>query len=165
MAFPSDGSNPPVRVAGPKDIPHLVRHHLLMFDEIWDLKGEAIDPAARDAVGKEYREKLAREFTTGTCVAWVVEVKGAVAASGAVSILPYVPVPHDPESRIAILHSIYTEKGYRRRQFARRITDAAAGYCRDQGVHRMYLFASTDGQKVYEQAGFSPVPNMMMRLL
>jgi GNAT superfamily N-acetyltransferase len=136
-----------------------------MFDEIWDLKGETIDPAAREAVGKEYQKKLVREFATGTCVAWVVEVQGAVVASGAVSILPYVPVPHDPGSRIAVLHSIYTEKGYRRRQYARRITDAAAEYCRKQGIRRMYLFASSAGQQVYEKAGFAMVPNMMMRLL
>lgn len=133
-----------------------------MFEEIREKSGNSLDPAVLFAIGNEYATKLTREIPTGACVAWVIQAGDRVVSSGAISIVSYVPVPHDPSSQIAFLHSIYTEKEYRHRHFACRITQAAAEYCRNRGILRLYLFASDAGRPVYEKAGFEPVPNLMM---
>ena len=153
-----------LRIASPEDIPFLVNHHREMFEEIREKTGNPSDPPALAALENEYTGKLARELPAGACIAWVVYIGDHLVASGAISIVSYVPVPHDLSSRIAFLHSIYTEPEYRHRHYARRITQAAADFCRDQKIRRLYLFASDAGRPVYEKSGFVPVPNMMLLL-
>ena len=164
MKDPAGNDEGYLRIAIPEDIPLLGSHHRKMFEEIQERTGNPVDLSAMEALEKEYAGKLARELPSGICAAWVVETGNRIVSSGAVSIVSYVPVPHDLSSRIAFLHSIYTEKEFRDRHFAHRITRAAAGYCRDHGVKRLYLFASDAGRPVYEKAGFCPVPNTMLLL-
>jgi len=153
-----------IRVATEEDIPWLARHHRMMFEEIQESNGTVPDPGVMALLEKEYAAKLAREFKSGTCISWVAVKGDRIVASGAVSILQYVPVPHDLSCPVAFLHSVYTEKEYRRRDHATRIARKAADFCRDQGIKRLYLFASTAGTRVYEKTGFVPVPNMMLLL-
>jgi len=150
-----------IRFATAGDIPLLEMHHRIMFEEIRKKSGNPEDPAVLGIVGIEYAKKLVREIPSGDCVAWILQLGDRAVASGAVSIVSYVPVPHDPHSRIAFLHSIFTEQEYRNRRFASRITQAAADYCRSQGIRRLYLFASDAGRPLYEKTGFFPVPNVM----
>jgi GNAT superfamily N-acetyltransferase len=155
---------PGVRPATRDDIPVLAIHHRKMFEEIREKSGNPLDLSVLPALERAYAEKLRAELGSGACVAWVVEAEGRVVASGAVSTMSYVPVPHDLSLRIAFLHSIYTEPGYRNRGFARRITLEATGFCKKNGIRRLYLFASGAGRPVYEKNGFVPVPNMMLLL-
>ncbi|WP_292418980.1 GNAT family N-acetyltransferase [Methanoregula sp.] len=153
-----------IRVATEEDIPRLACHHRLMFEEIQESTGTAPDPAVMAVLEKEYAAKLAREFKSGTCISWVAVDGDRIVASGAVSILQYVPVPHDLSCQVAFLHSVYTEKEYRHQHYASRITREAADFCRDRGIKRLYLFASNAGIPMYEKIGFVPVPNMMLLL-
>jgi GNAT superfamily N-acetyltransferase len=154
-----------IRIATPWDIPFLTRHHRMMFEEIQRNKTQVTDPFTLITMEKEYAEKLVRDLTNGTCCAWIGEIGSIPVSSGAVSIMSYVPVPHDLSSRIAFLHSVYTEPEYRHLHFARWITCAEMDYCRDHGIKRLYLFASDAGTPLYEKAGFVSVPNMMVRFL
>lgn len=153
-----------LRVATPGDISHLAKHHRMMFEEIGEKRGIPTDPSALASLEQEYAKKLAREFESGTCISWVIQAGDRIVSSGAISILSYVPVPHDPTLRVAFLHSVYTEYEYRHRHYAREITQEAADYWRKQGIRRLYLFASDAGRPVYETIGFVPVPNMMLLL-
>jgi len=153
-----------IRVANEEDIPWLARHHRLMFEEIQESNGSAPDPAVMVVLEKEYAAKLACEFKFGTCISWVAVTNDRIVASGAISIMQYVPVPHDLSCRVAFLHSVYTEKEHRHRQHATRIARKAADFCRDRGIKRLYLFASNAGTPIYEKTGFVPVPNMMLFL-
>ncbi|OPX63369.1 MULTISPECIES: GNAT family N-acetyltransferase [unclassified Methanoregula] len=162
MTLPAADDEGCVRLATPGDIPLLETHHRIMFEEIRRKSGDAADPAVLGVVGIEYAKKLAREIPAGDCVAWILQIGDRGVSSGAISIVSYVPVPHDPHSRIAFLHSIYTEEEYRHRHFACRITQAAADYCRTLGIRRMYVFTNDAGRPVYTRTGFVPVPNMMI---
>jgi len=164
MYDPAGDNEGYLRIATPEDIPFLVNHHRKMFEEIREKTGNRVDLSILAALENEYSVKLVREIPSGACIAWVMLVGDRIVSSGAVSIISYVPVPHDLSSTIAFLHSVYTEKEYRHRHCARRITQAAAGYCRDRGIRRLYLFASDAGRPVYEKAGFVPVPNTMLLL-
>jgi GNAT superfamily N-acetyltransferase len=153
-----------IRIAVGEDIPHLARHHRMMFEEIREQSGTPADPSVLAVLEKEYAEKLGREFRSGTCISWVADLGNRIVSSGAISIVSYVPVPHDLSCRIAFLHSVYTEKDFRHQHHAHNITKQAADYCRNQGIRRMYLFASDAGRPLYEKSGFVPVPNMMQLL-
>lgn len=164
MNQPASNKEVCLRVATPDDITVLAKHHRMMFEEIWEIKGIPTDPSGLASLEKEYAKKLTNEFKSGTCSSWVVQIGDQIVSSGAISIVVYVPVPHDLSPRIAFLHSIYTEKEYRHQHYARDITQEAANYCRSQGIKRLYLFASDAGRPMYENVGFEPVPNMMMLL-
>jgi len=141
-----------------EDIPILVKHHRMMFEEIWTLKGLDYDISNLDKI---YAEKLQKQLRNNTCKAWLIEDISKIIASGAVSVISMVPVPDDPSDRVAYLHSIYTEKGYRNRGFACRITETAIHYCKSQGIRRMTLNTSDAGRSVYEKAGFEAADNVM----
>lgn len=158
------GGESGIRVATEEDIPWLARHHRLMFEEILVGNGIVADPGVMALLEKEYAAKLAREFKSGTCTSWVAVKGDRIVASGAVSILQYVPVPHDLSCQVAYLHSVYTAQEYRNQHHATRIARVAADFCSKRGIKRLYLFASTAGTPVYEKAGFVPVPNMMQLL-
>jgi GNAT superfamily N-acetyltransferase len=155
---------PRIRIATQDDIPLLARHHRMMFEEIWEQGSKPFDPQAMSVLEQEYTAKLSSEFTSGSCRAWVVQESDRIVSSGAVSIVPYVPTPLDPQIPIAFLHSIYTEKEFRHQHHARRITEEASEYCRNRGIKRLYLFASDAGRPLYASLGFTPVPNMMLLL-
>ena len=153
-----------MRIATPDDILLLAKHHRMMFEEIWERNGIPTDKSGLALLEKEYVKKLTNEFKSGTCISWVVQIGNQIVSSGAISIVLYVPVPHDLSPQIAFLHSVYTEKEYRHQHYARDITQEAANYCRNLGIKRLYLFASDAGRPLYENIGFVPVPNMMMLL-
>jgi GNAT superfamily N-acetyltransferase len=153
-----------MRIAVQDDIPALSRHHRLMFEEIQKTAGVPTNPPDMAGLEKGYAEKLSREFASGSCISWVVKIGSRIVSSGGLSMVSYVPVPHDLSVRIAFLHSIYTEEKYRNKGYAGQIVGEAARYCREQGIRRTYLFASGDGRPVYEKAGFVPVPNTMLLL-
>ncbi|MDM8550454.1 GNAT family N-acetyltransferase [Desulfobacterales bacterium HSG2] len=150
-----------IQEAGFEDIPILVRHHRLMFEEIWTLKGLDYDISKLEEMDNAYAKKLQKQLTNNTSKAWFIEDISKIIASGAVSIISMVPVPDDPSDRVAYLHSIYTERGYRNRGFARRIAETAIHYCKSQGIRRMILNASDAGRPVYEKTGFRAADNVM----
>jgi len=156
---------PAVAQAGDVDIPTLARHHRLMFEEIWAKKGFPYTEENMQALSEEYIRKLREGFRAGDCRAWVVRTGDRIVASGAVSLVTYVPVPYDPSCRIAFVHSIYTEKEDRHRGYADGVVKAALQFCKDKGIHRVYLFASEDGRPVYVKNGFGPVDNTMLAFL
>ena len=154
----------PLREAASGDIPKLARHHREMFEEVWQAIGKAVESAKADMLEEAYSRKLGAQLNN-SCKAWVIEHKGDIFASGAISIVSYVPTPLDPNSDVAYLHSMFTDKGYRGRRCASRIIEQALDYCRARGIKRVMLFASDAGRPLYEHVGFSPVPNMMRLIL
>ncbi len=154
-----------LREAFIRDISALAKHHRSMFEEIWAQKGEPINAVKARDIEKAYAQKLESEMDGGICKAWVVESKGVIVSSGAITFVSFVPTPYDLSSKIAYLHSIFTEKSYRNKKCAQRIVHTAIKYCSDQGVNRMILTASNAGKPIYEKIGFHSTPDMMRLLI
>jgi GNAT superfamily N-acetyltransferase len=151
----------PLRQARLDDIPTLVSHHRRMFEEILTARNEPFTVSQLESMDKAYAEKLQIQLANGICTAWIIEDKNRIIASGAVSLMTTVPVPADPSCQAAYLHSIYTDKDYRRKGLAHRITETAVRYCKSQGIRRMQLNASDAGCPVYEAIGFRTADNAM----
>lgn len=154
----------PLRAATQADIPVLVRHRRLMFEEMAVMAGGAPDPRALDAMDAAYARHAQHHLGAGTLLAWVAEDSGRVVASGAVSIYPLPPRPDNLTERSALLHSVYTEPGYRRRGLARRIVKAAILACRENGLPILSLHASDAGKALYESLGFELTSEMGLHI-
>lgn len=150
-----------IRQADTDDIPVLVSHHHLMCEEIEASHSDDQEISKGEEMDVAYTEKLQAQLVSGSCRAWVVEYKQRIVASGAVSIVMLVPVPRDPGGRIAHIHSIFTDRGYRRRGFAQRIMRELIDFCKSQRIRRIQLRASDDGRPLYEKLGFKPAKGIM----
>ncbi len=150
-----------LRKGNTEDIPILAIHHRLMFEEIWESKGENIDISKFIEIEKIYTEKLRQQIEDGSCQAWVIENENKIAASGAISIVKMVPTPDDLSCEVAYLHSMYTERIYRNKKCARRIIEKAIQYCKSSGIKRILLNASEAGRPVYQKIGFRQAEDVM----
>jgi predicted GNAT family acetyltransferase len=155
----------PLREATERDIPQLGRHHRKMFEEIWEKKGENIHIAVCKEIEEAYEQKLMQEFRSGGCKAWVIENKNKIIASGAITIVSFVPTPIDLSYRVAYLHSMYTERGYRNNNFANFIIKMATQDCKANGIKRIILNASEAGRPIYEKIGFCSAREMMRLII
>ena len=129
-----------------------------MFEEIWEKKGQPIDNSAGNEIEQAYSLKLAAELQAGSCRSWLIEKGEQVVASGAITIVSLVPTPNDLSTRVAYLHSMYTEPERRGKNLASRIVRTALAYCKANGVRRVILNASEAGKPIYEKIGFSSSP-------
>ncbi len=150
-----------MREASKMDIPFMAAHHRKMFEEIWEEKGRQIDPASARELENAYTQKLEADLQSGTCRAWVIEDRKTVVSSGAITVVCLVPVPSDLSSKVAYVHSMYTEKSHRNRKCAQRIIYNMIAYCKSAGIKRIQLHASDAGQPVYQKLGFQPAPDTM----
>jgi GNAT superfamily N-acetyltransferase len=91
----------------------------------------------------------------------VIENGDQIVASGGITIVSFVPTPNDLNSRVAYLHSMYSEKAYRNKNFANRIVKEALQYCKANEIKRVILTASQAGKPIYEKIGFASSPETM----
>jgi N-acetylglutamate synthase-like GNAT family acetyltransferase len=154
-----------LREATERDIPQLGIHHRKMFEEIWEKKGESIDISVCKGIEKAYRQKLKQELIDGSCKAWVIENENRIIASGAITIVSFVPTPKDLSNSVGYLHSVYTERKNRNNNFANLIIKKAIQYCRNNGIRRVFLNASEAGRPIYEKVGFHSAPEIMRLMI
>jgi len=150
-----------LREASANDISVMAVHHRKMFAEIWERNGEYLEALKAEEVEKAYIKKLETEMASGICKAWVIEDKGEIVSSGAITLISLVPNPSDLSCRVAYLHSMYTEKTHRNKKYAQRIIYNVIEDCKSKGIRRILLNASEEGKPVYQKIGFRSAPDAM----
>lgn len=153
-----------LREATLADVPALVNHRRRMFEDMDARRGRRYEAVDLDAMDAAYARQLQVELAEGSLRAWVVEADGQIVAGGAVLFREWLPRPNDVTRRLAYLHSVYTVPEHRRHGLARCIVQAAIEACRAQGVRRLMLHASEEGQPLYESLGFLPTNEMRLVL-
>ena len=122
-------------------------------------------PGDADALEQAVHRYIERAMPEGTFYAWVVEADGAVVAGGGIQLRTLMPRPGyvggEPE---ALVVSMWTEPGHRRRGLGRRVLEAMLDWCRARGIRRLTLHASADGRPLYETFGFAPTNEMRLEL-
>ena len=114
--------------------------------------------AMGDAPTDEWRQRcdlaFARRLGTDTFVAFVVEEQAAVVSGGAGWLEEHLPAPYQLDGRRGVIASMSTDPEHRRRGHGRQVMMALMGWFEEQGVPRVDLRATPDGQPLYESFGF-----------
>lgn len=143
-----------VRTARAEDIPVLVRSRVRMLEDMAVHGGTVLDPALSIRIAQESTTL----FTAGwdqEHFGWVCDVDGAAVASAMVTLQPWLPHPRYPGGVRPYFHSVHTDPGHRGRGIARRLTEAAITWAREQGFTYFVLHASEQGRPIYERLGFT----------
>ena len=97
----------------------------------------------------------------GTFVSWVALDQEKIIATSGVSFVEKPPYYSCPSGKIALLSSMYTDPGYRRKRIAkellRRISEEAKAY----GCGVIQITASDQGVLLYADFGFVKNKNFM----
>ena len=150
-----------LRPAVMSDVPVLVRHRRLMFEDMARLRSQTVALAQFDAMDLAYNRYVARSLGT-SLFAWLIEVDREAVASGAVVMLDLLPHYRNISGRTPYLHSVYTAAGFRRKGYARRIVERAILYCKQQGYQTLRLHASEEGRPLYTSLGFRDTNEMRL---
>lgn len=139
------------------DIPVLVRLRRMMFEAM-----NAGNLAKLDAAEPTWAAYFAEAIPTQTFHGWLaVTPEGEPVSTCGVVIDRHPPTPDNLSGRVGYVMNVVTIPAYRRRGLARRVMRVALQWLEEQGVQRVTLHATEEGQFLYESLGFEPVPNEM----
>ncbi len=150
-----------LREATTDDIPTLVRHNSMMFEETITLQGEKKDNSKFTIMNQSYDKKLHDELGKSSFRAWIIERNNKPVASGSVSICSMVSSPDDPSYLRGYIHSVYTETSDRRKGLSVKIIQEIKKYCHQRGINHIFLRSTDSGKHLYESAGFKPLESVM----
>ncbi|SNY60206.1 Ribosomal protein S18 acetylase RimI [Paractinoplanes atraurantiacus] len=149
------------RQAVPGDAAELVRLRAVMlrsFD-----RGTSWDDDWREPARQTLVKKLSEPEPVLT--AFVVDrAGGGLAACAVGTIEQRLGGPGDPAGRMGYVFSVVTDPDERRRGHSRACLTALIAWFRAQGIHRVDLRASSDGEPLYESLGFRRTADPAMRL-
>ncbi|MFI5772158.1 GNAT family N-acetyltransferase [Streptomyces sp. NPDC051658] len=152
-----------VRQAVEDDIAELVRLRAMLFE---NLGGDFFAPASGgndwlDVLAVVLKEQLAADAVH----ILVVEGGSGLAACGIGTIEQRLPGPHLRNGRIGQVIGVVTDPAYRRLGHSRSIMQGLLDWFRESDVARVDLYASTGGEPLYRELGFTnhPDPSLYWR--
>jgi GNAT superfamily N-acetyltransferase len=114
--------------------------------------------AMGDQPTDEWRERCEAAFTrrlgTDTFVAFVVEDGGGIVSGGAGWLEEHLPAPYQLDGRRGLIASMSTDPAHQRKGYGRQVMTALMGWFEEQGIPRVDLRATPDGQPLYASFGF-----------
>jgi ribosomal protein S18 acetylase RimI-like enzyme len=148
MPDAADLSHAPRR-AVPDDAGELVRLRAVMFEAM----GVDVQATAwRDACERDLGTRLA---AGGDVAGFVVEKPTGGLASCALGIIRMsLPGPSWPDGRVGYLLNVATDPANRRRGHARAVVEALVQWFDEEGISRVDLFATPEGDGLYRELGF-----------
>jgi GNAT superfamily N-acetyltransferase len=147
------------RPAGPADADELIRLRAVMLHSLnrsgWD--DDWREPA---------RHTLIERLGSPAMAAFVVDRPDAtgLAACAIGTVETRLGSPGDPAGRIGCVFSVATDEAWRRRGFSRACLTALLAWFREEGIRRVDLRASPEGEPLYRSLGFVRTPDPAMRL-
>ncbi|MBN1287350.1 MAG: GNAT family N-acetyltransferase [Anaerolineae bacterium] len=150
-----------IRKATKEDIPDIVRLRRAMFEAM----GET-DPAKLDAVSRASAHLLACDLEAGGVHIWLAVTESDwPVASGGLTVDRHLPAPNNPSGRIAYIMNMFTHGDYRRQGVARKLMQTMLQWINEQGITKVALHASEDGETLYRMLGFKPSNEMQLDLV
>ncbi|MEV5411569.1 GNAT family N-acetyltransferase [Thermopolyspora sp. NPDC052614] len=143
-----------VRTATIDDIPELVRlREVLAARMSADANGYPAVAGWQDSYARSLRERLGAPDVA----VFVIDRPegGGLAACGMGFIYERFPGPVLLDGRFGYVLGMATDPEFRRRGYGRAIMEALLGWYRDNGVRRVDLHATSDGEPLYREYGFT----------
>ncbi|MCX5244228.1 GNAT family N-acetyltransferase [Streptomyces sp. NBC_00201] len=148
-----------VRQAVEYDLVELLRLRALLFE---DLGGDFFAPASADDGWLDALAVVLKEQLTADTVRILVvdgHGDGGLAACGIGTIEQRLPGPHLGNGRIGQVIGVVTDPAHRRRGHSRAVMRALLDWFRERDVARVDLHASTEGEPLYRDLGFTAHPD------
>lgn len=151
---------PKVRPATLDDIAELVRLRAALAVAL------APDAAEPPPDGTGWRETcaamLAEQLADDAARTVVIDGETGLAACGMGVIDRRLPTPYHPDGRTGYIFGIYTEPVYRRRGYARAITEELLRWFDERGLRRVNLITTPAGLPLYRSLGFRDHPDRFL---
>ncbi|GHO69646.1 hypothetical protein KSC_085380 [Ktedonobacter sp. SOSP1-52] len=141
---------PTLRKATTEDLEDLVRLRLDFLRETRKVKDEAIFSALEGECRRYFLAKIADE----SYHSWVAEAEGEIVACGGLIFIEKPPSPRHFSGKEALILNMYTTPTWRKHGLATRILQDILAFIKTTNAHRICLYATQDGQPVYEKLGF-----------
>lgn len=148
-----------LRPAGVDDLDLILDQRREMFREMGGEYERRLD--AFERASREYFESALRD---GSYYGLVGELNGEVIAGGGILIAAWPGSPLNFEARRAWILNIYVEPRFRRRGYARVMTQSLIEWCKARGFQSVALHTSDYGRSLYESLGFRSTNEMRLRL-
>lgn len=139
-----------LRKAITADLEALVRLRLEFLRETRKVEDQAIFSAVEEECRRYFLEKIADE----TYHSWIVEAEGEIVSCGGFIFIEKPPSPRHLSGKEALILNMYTVPAWRKHGLATRILQDMLAYIKTTTAHRVWLYATQDGQPVYEKLGF-----------
>ena len=130
----------------------------LLFDEMYPPPATAWKEHARDWFASHVDD------STSTLLS-VIDVQGSIVAAAIGTVELGVPNPQCPRGRIVRLANVITLPGHRGRGYATELVRNVITWAEVVGADRIDLSATPDGQRIYEQLGFTLTSAPRMKLV
>lgn len=155
---PMTAAAPLPRDARPEDIEQLLPLWASLFDQEPPLLDTWVDHA-RAWFGMTVGARETAAFP-------VIDIDGRVVACAIGTLETGAPNPHSPRGRTARLSNVVTLPEHRGRGFGTALVDAVIEWARRIDADRVDLSATSQGQRIYERAGFrlTSAPRMKLPL-
>jgi GNAT superfamily N-acetyltransferase len=148
----------------PKDMPTLIEHRSLMFEEMYIAEGKCCVEKGFEIMEATYRDFLETHFFDGTLFGWVVDINDLCVCSGVLSIIIWPPAVGDVTERAGLFHGLYTLPQFRRLGYARQIVEKVISFAKKESLKWIALGPSHAGRKLYESLGFQDVDHMRLKM-
>ncbi len=148
-----------IRAAQITDLELILHHRREMFREMggdYERGLQAFENASRSY--------LVKALEDGSYYGQLGEMNGEVVAGGGVLLAAWPGSPLNLDPRRAWILNIYVQPEFRRRGFARAITNSLIEWCRQSGFQSVALHASEYARSLYEGLGFKSTNEMRLRL-
>jgi ribosomal protein S18 acetylase RimI-like enzyme len=149
-----------LRPATVDDAPTIALHRRSMFRDMGYRDESALDSMAAKFLPWLQAKLVSREY-----LSWLaVTSSGSIAAGAGLWLMDWPAHMVGMSPRRGNIVNVYTEPGFRRRGFARGLTQAAIEWCRSNGIDYVILHASDEGRALYESLGFRSSNEMRIKL-
>ena len=133
---------------------------------LWDLLFADTDPPTAPAWKEHAHDWFAHHVDDSTSTRLpVIDVQGSIVATAIGTVELGVPNPHCPRGRAVRLANVFTVPGHRGRVYATELIRDVIRWAETVGADRVDLSATPDGQRIYEQLGFTRTSAPRLKLV
>ncbi len=140
-----------------KDLDLLLKWRMETVGEVFADQKDPF-PADLEEQNRAYYEKA---LPSGRHIACFALVGGKIVGCGGICLYEELPSPDNPSGLCAYVMNIYCESAYRRQGVGKAVVLWLVGQAKKRGITKIFLEASEAGRALYEECGFSDMPDMM----
>ena len=138
----------------------IVAHRKGMIEEIHPAKKDLLD-----TMGAAFEQWLIPRISDEKYLGWLaISPEGQIAAGLGLWLIDWPPSILSTSTYRGYILNVYTDPAHRKQGLARRLTQTALDWCRDNNINVIVLHASPFGRPLYESLGFASNNEMRMVL-